>query len=49
MGTVYCNGKYWSMPRGDVAGYNNLVSFDPYPYTESSKVKSDVETHHIHL
>lgn len=28
MGTVYCNGKYYSMPRGDVPGYNKLVSFD---------------------
>lgn len=28
MGTVYCNGKYYSMPRGDDVGYNNLVSFD---------------------
>lgn len=28
MGTVYCNGKYYSMPRGDNFGYNNLVSFD---------------------
>ena len=47
MGTVYCNGKYWSMPRGDLGGYNNLVSFDPYAYTDSSMVKSVVETHHI--
>jgi len=28
MGTVYCNGKYWSMPRGDDAGYCKLLSFD---------------------
>ena len=28
MGTVYCNGKYYSMPRGDKPGYNDLVSFD---------------------
>lgn len=28
MGTVYCNSKYWSMPRGDQPGYNKLVSFD---------------------
>lgn len=28
MGTVYCNGKYYSMPRGDEPNYNNLVSFD---------------------
>lgn len=28
MGTVYCNGRYYSMPRGDKPGYNNLVSFD---------------------
>jgi len=28
MGTIYCNGKYYSMPRADVPGYNNLTSFD---------------------
>lgn len=28
MGTVYCNGKFWSMPRGDEPGYNDLISFD---------------------
>lgn len=28
MGTVYCNGKYWSMPRGDDPGYNLLLGFD---------------------
>jgi len=28
MGTVYCNGRYWSMPRGDQPGYNKLLSFD---------------------
>jgi hypothetical protein len=28
MGTVYCNGKFWSPPRGDTEGYNNVVSFD---------------------
>jgi hypothetical protein len=28
MGTVYCNGSYYSMPRGDLPGYNDLVSFD---------------------
>jgi hypothetical protein len=28
MGTVYCNGKYWSMPRGDTANYQSLVSYD---------------------
>jgi len=28
MGTVYCNGKYWSMPRGDWRNYNSLVSYD---------------------
>jgi len=28
MGTVYCNGRYWSMPRGDNPGYNKLLSFD---------------------
>tara|TARA_B110000503_G_scaffold28131_1_gene44918 strand:- start:1221 stop:2360 length:1140 start_codon:yes stop_codon:yes gene_type:complete len=30
MGTVYCNGRYWSMPRGDDANYNLLLSFDGY-------------------
>lgn len=28
MGTVYCNGKYWSMPRGDASDYCDLVSWD---------------------
>lgn len=28
MGCVYCNGKYWSMPRSDTEGYIDLVSFD---------------------
>ena len=28
MGTVYCNGKYYSMPRGDAPGYVDLVSYD---------------------
>lgn len=28
MGTVYCNGKFWSMPRGDDPGYNLLLGFD---------------------
>lgn len=28
MGTVYCNGRYWSMPRGDNPGYNQLLSFN---------------------
>lgn len=28
MGTVYCNGRYWSMPRGDDPDYNLLLSFD---------------------
>lgn len=28
MGTVYCNGKYWSPPRGDTSNYINLMSFD---------------------
>lgn len=28
MGTVYCNGKFYSMPRGDEPGYDKLVSFD---------------------
>lgn len=32
MGTVYCNGKYWSMPRGDEPGYNTLLSFDGKQY-----------------
>jgi len=28
MGTVYCNGRFWSPPRGDTEGYINVVSFD---------------------
>lgn len=28
MGTVHANGKYWSAPRGDTAGYINMTSFD---------------------
>lgn len=28
MGTVYCNGSYWSAPRGDTENYINLVKFD---------------------
>jgi hypothetical protein len=28
MGTVYCNGRFWSPPRGDTEGYINIVSFD---------------------
>lgn len=28
MGTVYCNNRFWSMPRGDEPGYNLLLSFD---------------------
>jgi hypothetical protein len=28
MGTVFCNGKFWSAPRGDSQGYANVVSFD---------------------
>ena len=32
MGTVYCNGRYWSMPRGDEPGYNTLLSFDGNAY-----------------
>ena len=31
MGTVYCNGRYWSMPRGDTE-YNMLLSFDGKKY-----------------
>lgn len=28
MGTIYSNGKFYSMPRGDEPGYTSLVSFD---------------------
>lgn len=28
MGTVYCNGSFWSMPRGDDPGYNTLLEFN---------------------
>jgi len=33
MGTVYCNGSYWSAPRGDTPGYCDLVRFDGYEIT----------------
>jgi hypothetical protein len=28
MGTVWCNGRYWSPPRSDTRGYVNVVSYD---------------------
>lgn len=28
MGTVFCNGSYWSAPRSDTPNYVNLVQFD---------------------
>ena len=28
MGTVYANGRFWSMPRSDTPGYDLLISFD---------------------
>lgn len=28
MGVVYCNNRFWSMPRGDTPGYQDLVSYD---------------------
>lgn len=28
MGTVWCNGKYWSPPRSDNDGYTDIVSYD---------------------
>ena len=28
MGTVWCNGKYWSPPRSDNEGYTDVVSYD---------------------
>lgn len=28
MGTVYANGRFWSMPRSDNPGYNSLISFN---------------------
>jgi hypothetical protein len=28
MGTVYCNGRFWSPPRGDTKGYQNIVAYD---------------------
>lgn len=31
MGTVYCNGRYWSMPRGDTP-YSSLMSFNGKEY-----------------
>jgi hypothetical protein len=29
MGSVYCNGKYYSPPRGEDNTYNQLLTFDP--------------------
>lgn len=29
MGSVYCNGKYYSPPRGEDSEYNSILSFDP--------------------
>lgn len=28
MGTVFCNGSYWSSPRGDTSGYADIVKFN---------------------
>lgn len=28
MGTTYCNGRYWSPPRGDTPGYCDIVGYD---------------------
>ena len=28
MGTTYCNGKFWSPPRGDTPNYNDIVCYD---------------------
>lgn len=28
MGTVYCNGSYYSMPRGESVHYSNILEFD---------------------
>jgi len=36
MGSVYCNGKYYSPPRGEEPEYNSILSFDPI--TESIKL-----------
>jgi hypothetical protein len=33
MGTVYCNGSYYSMPRGDQPGYNDLVCYNGEYFT----------------
>jgi len=40
MGTVYCNGRYWSMPRGDTE-YNMLLSFDGEKYESFELTKVD--------
>lgn len=40
MGTVYCNGRYWSMPRGDTE-YNMLLSFDGSDYQSYELTKID--------
>lgn len=28
MGTTYCNGRFWSPPRGDTPGYCDIVGYD---------------------
>lgn len=38
MGCIYCNGKFWSMPRSDDPGYIDLVSFDG-KYLKSYKLE----------
>lgn len=40
MGTVYCNGRYWSMPRGDTE-YNMLLSFDGEKYNSYELIEID--------
>jgi hypothetical protein len=41
MGTVYCNGKFYSMPRGDSPGYGSIMCFDGIDYSE---IKLPVDT-----
>ena len=41
MGTVYCNGSFYSMPRGESTDYNYILEFDG---TEIKKHTVDVES-----
>lgn len=44
MGTIWCNGKFWSMPRCDEPGYSSIVNFDgtSFNYTNLNGINSNV-------